>query len=187
LNDATRILTDVELSPIYFALPHLAVETRALCNTSRMLKIREMTHVDRPVVKEIAVSTGLFGEEDWMDPDLTSLEKDHKWIVATTDDGDVKGAAYFAPELVSDRLWNTFFLAVKADSQGHGVGRFIMSYIERQARDSGIRTLIVETSNQEAYSGARTFYTSLGYVKEAEIRDYYGEGDNKIVFWKSLA
>ena len=97
------------------------------------------------------------------------------------------GAAYFAPEEVSHKLWNTFFLAVSRVSQGKGVGRFIMNWIENLAREEGLRTLIVETSSLESYSQARGFYQSLGYVKEAEIIDYYGPGDNKVVFWKSLA
>jgi ribosomal protein S18 acetylase RimI-like enzyme len=145
-----------------------------------------MNESDQLDVKNIAVDTGMFAGDDWQNPDLQNLQEDHHWIVVTAESGEVLGAAYFAPEMVSTNLWNTFFLAVKKEFHGQGVGKFLMRHIEYLAIHAGIRTLIVETSNQDAYAQARGFYTSLGYSKEAEIRNYYGEGDNKIVFWKSV-
>jgi ribosomal protein S18 acetylase RimI-like enzyme len=32
----------------------------------------------------------------------------------------------------------------------------------------------------------RRFYTTLNYAHEATIRDYYKDGEDKIVFWKRL-
>jgi len=145
-----------------------------------------MVDADQAVVEAIATHTGLFDLGDWQRPDLDNLQVEHRWRVATDSVGDVVGAAYFAPEQVSDALWNTYFLAVKKELHGQGVGRFIMNHIEALARSEGIRTLIVETSSLESYEQARGFYQSLGYVREAEIRDYYAAGDNKVVYWKSL-
>jgi ribosomal protein S18 acetylase RimI-like enzyme len=152
-----------------------------------MITIRSMADSDHSIVKAIAVDTGMFAESDWQSPDLENLQDGHKWVVATNEENEVLGAAYFGPEMVSDRLWNTYFLSVRKEMHGQGVGKFIMHYIENLGIQSGIRTLIVETSNQESYAQARGFYESLGYVKEAEIRNYYGEGDNKIVYWKSIS
>jgi ribosomal protein S18 acetylase RimI-like enzyme len=152
-----------------------------------MITIRPMTDSDQSTVKAIAVSTGMFADSEWQGPDLGSLQNDHHWVVATNESGEILGSAYFGPEMVSDLLWNTYFLAVRKEMHGQGVGKFIMQYIEKLGIQSGIRTLIVETSNQESYARARGFYLSLGYVREAEIRNYYGEGDNKIVFWKSIS
>jgi ribosomal protein S18 acetylase RimI-like enzyme len=129
----------------------------------------------------------MFAESDWQSPDLENLQDGHKWVVATNEENEVLGAAYFGPEMVSDRLWNTYFLSVRKEMHGQGVGKSIMHYIENLGIQSGIRTLIVETSNQDSYAQARGFYQTLGYVKEAEIRNYYGEGDNKIVYWKSIS
>ena len=146
-----------------------------------------MIEADQDSVESLAIGTGLFAPGEWQRVDFNTLKTDHRWIVAINTSDEIVGAAYFAPEEVSHKLWNTFFLAVSRVSQGKGVGRFIMNWIENLAREEGLRTLIVETSSLESYSQARGFYQSLGYVKEAEIRDYYGPGDNKVVFWKSLA
>jgi len=108
-------------------------------------------------------------------------------LLTLLSENEVVGAAYFAPEQVSHSLWNTYFLSVNKDSHRQGIGRHIMTHTEELARLNGINTLIVETSSLESFSRARSFYLSLGYVREAEIRDYYAPGENQIVFWKSLA
>jgi ribosomal protein S18 acetylase RimI-like enzyme len=146
-----------------------------------------MVESDQAAVEKLATSTGMFAPGEWQAPDLNNLSVDHRWIVATNNENEVVGAAYFAPEQVSHSLWNTFFLAVNKDSHRQGIGRRIMNHIENLARSEGINTLIVETSSLESFSRARGFYLALGYVREAEIRDYYALGNNKIVFWKSLA
>ena len=51
---------------------------------------------------------------------------------------------------------------------------------------SGNRVLIVDTSGTESFSGTRRFYNRCGYTEEARIRDFWGPGDDKIVFWKAL-
>ena len=152
-----------------------------------MLAIRPMVASDQATVEELATTTGMFAPGEWQAPDLKNISGDHRWIVATNSENEVVGAAYFAPEQVSHSLWNTYFLAVNKDSHRQGIGRIIMNHIENLARSEGINTLIVETSSLESFSQARSFYVALGYVREAEIRDYYAPGENKIVFWKSLA
>jgi ribosomal protein S18 acetylase RimI-like enzyme len=151
-----------------------------------MLAIRPMVESDQAAVEKLATSTGMFGPGDWQAPDLANLHRDHRWIVATNSENEVVGAAYFAPEQVSHSLWNTYFLSVKKDSHRQGIGRQIMTHIEELALSKGINTLIVETSSLENFSQARSFYLALGYVREAEIRNYYAPGESKIVFWKSL-
>ena len=43
------------------------------------------------------------------------------------------------------------------------------------------------TGRTDGYADARAFYLGRGFVEEATIRDFYGPGDNKVTFWKSLA
>jgi ribosomal protein S18 acetylase RimI-like enzyme len=47
--------------------------------------------------------------------------------------------------------------------------------------------LLIETSGVDDFEAQRRFYRGLGYTEEARIRNFYGSGDDKVIFWKSLA
>jgi len=44
----------------------------------------------------------------------------------------------------------------------------------------------VETSSLDEYAAMRAFYSDQAFAKEAQIRGFYAEGEDKIVFWKHL-
>ncbi|MBX9731817.1 MAG: hypothetical protein K2X59_10855 [Sphingomonas sp.] len=46
--------------------------------------------------------------------------------------------------------------------------------------------LIVETSALDEFAPTWAFYAARGFCEEARIRDFYSEGEHKIVFWKHL-
>jgi len=115
----------------------------------------------------------------------------HHWYVATLDDqpNEIAGAAYYAPEPFSDRMWNLYFIATSPSHHGSGAGTMLVERVESDLRDAGdsvARTLIVDTSSVGDYAEARSFYERRGFVEEARVRDFYGPDDHKVTFWKSL-
>lgn len=159
------------------------------------VQLRPAELADLTTIKQIAVAAKMFGAEEveffdemftgWLDGTMEG----HQWIVACDADGELVGAANYAPEPFSDRMWNLYFIAVAPTQQRSGVGSALMTHAETALRALGeqqARVLIVETSSTDQYSLAREFYVKLGYDEEARIREFYGPGDNKVVFWKSL-
>lgn len=61
-----------------------------------------------------------------------------------------------------------------------------MSYVENLLKENGHRILLVETSGLPEFELTRKFYDKLGYKREAVIREFYQEGEDKVVFWKKL-
>ncbi len=61
-----------------------------------------------------------------------------------------------------------------------------MSYIEASLRPGGHRILFAETSGLPGFEQARKFYNGCNYERMAIIRDFYKEGEDKIIFWKKL-
>ncbi|MGB3293677.1 MAG: hypothetical protein WBB01_11880 [Phormidesmis sp.] len=72
-------------------------------------------------------------------------------------------------------------------SKGEIVGTEILQYIEKMLRDHGTSLLIVETSGSEEIEPAQAFYRKNGFEQEAQIRNFYSAGDNKLVFCKALS
>jgi GNAT superfamily N-acetyltransferase len=147
---------------------------------------------DVAAVRNIAIGTGLFNAESWPDVESIMMDglngalEDHDWIVLENAEHEVVGAAYYAPEPFSHRMWNLYFLGVRPGSQGSGTGATLVAHVEDVLRARGERVLIIETSGVAGFEATRDFYRKQGYDQEARIREFYGPGDDKIVFWKAL-
>lgn len=161
--------------------------------------IRRAIESNEASVKDLAIINDMFGVDE-LDDFVTAFRgalsgelNGHQWhvMVHPDDRGDdrVVGAAYLAPEPFADRLWNLYFLAIDPRLHGKGAGRRLIEHVEGVLRDAGegsARVLIVETYSTDDYSSARAFYRARGFDEEARIRDFYGPGDSKVVFWKAL-
>ncbi|WP_188782420.1 GNAT family N-acetyltransferase [Nocardioides phosphati] len=154
-------------------------------------------------MKDLALTNHMFGVDE-LDDFVTAFRgalneelQGHHWYVMVDPDGQgvdrtedlVVGVAYLAPEPFADRVWNLYFLAVEPHLHGRGAGSQLIRHVEGVLRDAGqdvARVLIVETSSTDEYANARAFYRARGFDEEARIRDFYGPGDNKVVFWKAI-
>lgn len=116
----------------------------------------------------------------WLDDPEGSI-----WLTAEEAKQAV-GVAYCAPEPVTSGTWNLLMLWTASGYEGRGHGRALVAAVEAELRAIDARLLIVETSQTEEFSQARAFYVKQGFDLEAEIRDYYEEGDNKLVYTKRL-
>lgn len=157
--------------------------------------VRSAIPADAEMIKQFALDNNMFELDEIavFDEMLSGFFDgtlgDHSWIVATADDGGVVSAAYFAPEPFADRMWNLYFIATEPSRHGDGSGTTLIEYIEAQLRRRGhdvALTLIVDTSSSDEYAQTRAFYEKRGFVEESRIRDFFGPGDAKVTFWKSL-
>ena len=46
--------------------------------------------------------------------------------------------------------------------------------------------MIVDTSGTDDFAMTRKFYSQNGYEEEARIRDFWADGDDKVIFRKAL-
>ena len=97
------------------------------------------------------------------------------------------GFCYAAPEKLADGAWNMLAIAVAPAAQGRGVGAMLVAGLETELRGRNQRLLIADTSGTAQFSATRAFYVAHGYVEEARIRDFWGPGDDKVVYWKALS
>ena len=151
------------------------------------LHIRAMSRADLPAVSTILDDTGLFPSEllpDMAEPFLAGSAP-HLWLVACGG-GAVLGFAYAEPERMTEGTHNLLAIAVSPARQNGGIGKALVGAVERRLVEAGGRVLLVETSSLAEYEGTRAFYDGLGFAREARIRGFYAEGEDKIVFWKRL-
>jgi ribosomal protein S18 acetylase RimI-like enzyme len=106
--------------------------------------------------------------------------------VADERDGRVVGYAYYAPAEMTDHTWQLWWIAVDRGDQGRGLGRGLLRHAEDDARGHGGRLMLIETSSLPAYAPTHRFYLANGYGREAEVRDFYADGDGQVIFRKRL-
>ncbi|WP_170413665.1 GNAT family N-acetyltransferase [Ruegeria arenilitoris] len=149
--------------------------------------IKPTSSDDIPGLKAVLDNTGLFPSEmfpDMLAPTLSG-ETEALWLTCHSDDEAV-GLCYIVPEDLADGTWNMLALAVRPDLQGKRLGAALVKAAEQYLKDKGQRILIVDTSGTDNFALARKFYAQNGYEEEARIRDFWAEGDDKIIFRKAL-
>lgn len=145
------------------------------------IHVRAMAPADHASAGALAEAAGLFPAD--MLPGLAQEEGARLFVA---EGPGLIGLAYAVPEMMTEGTWNLRAIAVAEDARRRTAGRALMEAAEMAAKQAGGRMMIVDTSGQPGFAGARAFYTALGYGLEATIRGYWAEGDDKITYCKRL-
>ena len=149
--------------------------------------ITPTTAEDIQTIQSIVDQTGLFPADlvpDLLDPFLTEQTTEF-WRTARIAQ-KIVGFAYIVPEMLAEGTWNLTAIAIAPSHQRSGAGSVLLNAVEDHLRTLHQRILLVDTSSTEDFEMARGFYIRNGYDEEARIRDFWAEGDDKVVFRKAL-
>jgi ribosomal protein S18 acetylase RimI-like enzyme len=114
-----------------------------------------------------------------------SGESEAIWLTSHLDAIAV-GFCFAEPEELTDGTWNMLALAVLPELQGKKLGTTLVEALEKHLRSKGQRILVVDTSSKDEFTLTRKFYAKNQYEEEARIRDFWAEGDDKVIFRKVL-
>lgn len=96
------------------------------------------------------------------------------------------GYACFGPIPCTLASWDLYWIAVRPQLKGRGIGRMLMRRLEAAARAEGARAMYIETSARPQYDPTRAFYLACGYRIEHVFQDFYAPGDGRAVYVKRL-
>jgi ribosomal protein S18 acetylase RimI-like enzyme len=156
--------------------------------------LRPVTPADTDALVELTAGTGFFKPlevealREVLD-DYHGGNADLGHVALTWEDfgGRINGFVYYAPAAMTDRAWYLYWIAVRHDCQGLGIGGQMLYAVEQHLAAEGGRLLLIETSSTPHYEPTRRFYLKHGYALAATIPDYYADGDGMCVFSKRLA
>jgi len=155
------------------------------------MTIRPIGSADLPHLKPIIDATEMFPSgmlDDMIAGYLTKAAGNEDiWFTAADAEDRPVSVAYCAPEQLTEGTWNLYLIAVDPAVQSKGFGRQMMDYLEELLRERGMRILLVETSGLPEFERTRAFYDGCGYTRAAVIPEFYGVGEDKVVFWKKLS
>lgn len=87
---------------------------------------------------------------------------------------------------LTDKRYDLYWIVVDPACQGKGLAQQLLQETEKHIRAAGGTRLYAETSGTEAYAPAQAFYLKHGFTEAALLPDFYRNGDDKIIFCKSL-
>jgi GNAT superfamily N-acetyltransferase len=148
---------------------------------------------DRKSIEEILRSTEFFYEFEIK----TALEiadetlskgtgnSGYYWIKITDKDGLIAFANY-GKNAFSTHSWDLYWIAVHQNSRNKKLGSLLLKAIEDDVREMGGKILWIETSGRPLYASTESFYQKNGYQLQASLKEFYGPGDPKQIYSKSL-
>jgi GNAT superfamily N-acetyltransferase len=155
--------------------------------------IRPILPSDTECLVALADATGLFKPieivalREVLDDYHAANHADNHFGIVLEDNGTHHGFAYFALAPMTERTWQLWWIAVRKDQQGQGIGGRMLRHVEDEIRTKHQgRLLFIETGSLPHYELTRRFYLKWGYEQHAILQDFYAAGDSMIVFRKSL-
>ena len=146
----------------------------------------------RTQVAEIVASTGLFRPDEIdvalevFDDYCSAPGQDYWAVAAFSDDERLAGFAFYGPTPCTVDTWDLYWIVVRPDNQGLGIGRGLIERLEQQIRSAGARLCVIETSSRDDYSSTRGFYLACGYAEVARVADFYDTGDDRVTYAKQF-
>jgi ribosomal protein S18 acetylase RimI-like enzyme len=75
-------------------------------------------------------------------------------------------------------------IGIDPEFQGRGYGKELMIFAEKQAIKKGRKKITLVTNKKNSLS--INFYKNIGYTIIKEIKNYYGDGETRYLFEKSV-
>jgi ribosomal protein S18 acetylase RimI-like enzyme len=87
---------------------------------------------------------------------------------------------------VTDAVHDIYWIVVGPSAQRRGAGRALLGHAEHRVRELAGRAITIETSSRPQYRAAQGLYEACGYLRVAEIPDFYTPGDAMRTYMKFL-
>ena len=143
-------------------------------------------------VRSLVATTGMFSAAevdiagDLVTERLTKgIRSGYHFILAERGSGLVAYACYGQIE-GTQGSFDLYWIAVSPEEQRKGLGAHVydragICHAQGRGQAYLCRYLILDR-----YAPTRGFYQQMGFVEEARLPDFYGDGDGKIIYVKSL-
>ena len=147
---------------------------------------------DSDAVRQLAEATGFFRPDEvevaveLIDAYLTSgSASGYEFLFIQWHDRLI-GYVCFGPIGCTVGSFDVYWIIVDPEFHGQGIGRWLLQQTEQQLICRNARLVCIETSNKPQYLPTRRFYERCGYQVAAIVKDFYDDGDDKVVMVRDL-
>jgi ribosomal protein S18 acetylase RimI-like enzyme len=147
---------------------------------------------DHDAVRRLVDSTGVFSDVEidvaveLIDDRIKRGAQSDYFFVFAEQDGRAVGYTCYGRIPLTTSSFDLYWIAVDKAMHGRKIGRALLEQTEELIRQSAGRQVYIETSNRGQYAPTRGFYLRCGYRQEALLKNFYADGDDKVIYAKEL-
>jgi ribosomal protein S18 acetylase RimI-like enzyme len=155
--------------------------------------IRPLVCQDKEKILRVLRQRGTFTEKEIkvavevVDDALHYPEREDYHIFCAYDEAEnFVGYICFGPIPMTQNCYDLYWIVVDEQFSRKGIGGRLLRFMEDRVVRENARRIYLDTSSTQAYLPARSFYEKHGYRLVCILRDFYREGDHKMIFMKEL-
>jgi ribosomal protein S18 acetylase RimI-like enzyme len=152
-----------------------------------MTTIVSTTEAHKEPIRKLLFETGFFRDDEvsvaieLIEAYLAKMD-DYELYTALDEQGVVQGYVCFGLTPMTLSTYDLYWIAVSPTAQGKGVGKKLLTFTAALLQKRNAKLILIETSSQPKYEPTRKFYDKSGCTLEAVIKDFYREGDDKLIY-----
>jgi ribosomal protein S18 acetylase RimI-like enzyme len=100
--------------------------------------------------------------------------------------GQLLGYTCFGRIPLTAERYDLYWIVVDGNAQQQGIASGLMRETEAAIRALHGRAIYAETSSRAVYAPAQAFYRRQGFTLAGQLKDFYADGDDKMIFAKNL-
>lgn len=158
------------------------------------MQVRPLRARDRNRIQELINSAENFNQADRavameLIEDALLKQESSDYIVHVLEEeegGEITAYVCFGKTPLTASTYDFYWMVIDPAKQRRGFGRMLFQHVEEQVRSRGGKLLMCETSSLEGYDRVVRLYEKLGYEFVARIKDFYRDGDDKLIYKKTL-
>lgn len=153
----------------------------------------EILPSDIKEIREIILSSGFFTKDETeiaaelVDERLLKGPASGYFFIFMEAAENLSAYTCFGPIPGTKSSFDLYWIAVRDDFRGQGLGRILLEKTEKKIESMGGSRIYIETSSRDQYIPTRNFYEAQGYRAEAVLKDFYSPSDDKIIYVKTLS
>jgi ribosomal protein S18 acetylase RimI-like enzyme len=149
----------------------------------------KLKHSDKSYIKEILESTGFFYDSEveialeLAQENLVKGEEKSGYIFNIVEINKIPvGFTCYGKIPGTADSFDLYWIAIHQKQQGKGIGKILIKMAIEAITQMHGKNIWIETSSRAIYEPTRQFYLKSNCELIAELTDYYGPNDNKIIF-----
>jgi D-alanine-D-alanine ligase-like ATP-grasp enzyme/ribosomal protein S18 acetylase RimI-like enzyme len=157
-------------------------------------RFREVvTPADRDELEALLRGTGFFSEAEiavaleLIDAFIAEGTKSGYHFLVHEERAELLGFSCYGPIPGTTSSYDLYWIAVHRRRQRQGLGNVILVETEARIKALGGTRVYAETSGRDLYQPTRSFYIGNGFTQEARLKNYYGPGDDQVIYGKVLS